>query len=221
MRIIILGPPGAGKGTQAEFLSEYLHIPKISTGDMLRAAVHDDANTIGHAVKSIMSEGRLVPDELMIQLIQERTIKEDCRNGYLLDGFPRTLPQAEALAKSGISIDKVIQIRVSDSEIIARLSGRRIHEPSGRVYHIQHNPPKRSGLDDITQEPLLQREDDKEETIKKRLQIYHHQTEPLIQWFQQNNYPFVSISGVGTVNEIQDRIKEALKDEGHKAAEHS
>lgn len=210
MRIILLGPPGAGKGTQAEFLSEYLNIPRISTGDMLRAAVHDDTNTIGHAVRTIMAEGRLVPDELMIQLIEDRIQNEDCRKGFLLDGFPRTLFQAEALEKSGIAIDKVIQIYVPDSEIIQRLSGRRIHEPSGRIYHIKNNPPKKDELDDITHEPLIQREDDKEETIKKRLQVYHHQTEPLIQWFQQYNYSLVRVEGVGKVDKIQENIRSVL-----------
>ncbi len=175
MRIILLGPPGAGKGTQAEFISRSYGVPQISTGDMLRAAVKV-GSPLGLKAKDIMAAGGLVPDALIIDLVKERIAAPDCREGFLFDGFPRTIPQAQALADAGIEIDRVVEIHVDDQEIVARLSGRRVHEASGRVYHLKHNPPQREGLDDVTGEPLVQRADDREDTVRKRLGIYAEQT---------------------------------------------
>lgn len=210
-RIILLGPPGAGKGTQAELISKYLNIPRISTGDMLRAAV--EANTqIGQLVKNILAEGQLVNDDIMIQLIKDRVKSPDCREGFLLDGFPRTIPQAEALEKSDISVEGVIEISVPDREIISRLSGRRIHPASGRVYHVTANPPLNPDQDDITHEPLIQRNDDKEETVHHRLKVYHAQTEPLVAWFQNRpKYHYIRIPGIGSVDDIHQKIMEAIE----------
>ena len=217
MRIILLGCPGAGKGTQANLLEKYYKIPLISTGNMLRAAVQAQTK-LGLAAKEIMEQGGLVPDAIMIKLVQERIKQPDCVNGYLLDGFPRTIAQAEALQREGIELDYIIEIYVPDEEIVTRLSGRRVHIGSDRVYHLQHNPPKVPGKDDITGEPLVHREDDKEATIRERLRVYHEKTEPLIAFYnrlankQQNAKPqCIRIDGKGTIEEIQQRIHEALK----------
>ena len=183
MRIILLGPPGAGKGTQAAYITDKYGIPQISTGDMLRAAVKAGSE-LGLKAKDIMASGGLVSDDLIIALVKERIQEPDCVNGFLFDGFPRTIPQAEALLSEGVSIDKVIEIHVADEEIIARLSGRRVHDGSGRVYHVSHNPPKQEGVDDVTGEPLVQREDDKEGTVRNRLDVYHDQTQPLVDFYQ-------------------------------------
>jgi adenylate kinase len=211
MNIILLGPPGAGKGTQAKFLSENYNIVKIATGDMLRQAV-ESGTPLGMMAKQIMENGELVPDEIMIELVKERLKKPDAKNGFLLDGFPRTIPQAEALQNAGIRIDYVIEIVVPDDEIIQRLSGRRVHATSGRVYHIHHNPPREAHKDDLTGEPLIQREDDREETIKNRLSVYYKQTQPLLNYFinlaeNDLNGPKVGrIDGLGSVSDIRERI---------------
>lgn len=212
MRIVLLGPPGAGKGTQAEFICQHYGIPKISTGDMLRSAVA--AHTpIGQTLRKIMEEGKLVGDDLIIDLVKERLMAPDCKPGYLFDGFPRTLPQAQAMESLKIKLDVVIELAVHDDVLVSRLSGRRIHLSSGRVYHLQYNPPKEDGLDDITGEPLVHREDDYEETIRKRLQIYHQQTEPLIHWFKERNalYPYFRISGEDNLDSIQKKLMSILQ----------
>lgn len=211
MRVVLLGPPGAGKGTQAEYICHHFGIPKISTGDMLRAAVA--AHTpIGQVYKKIMEEGGLAGDELIIDLVKERLQAEDCRPGYLFDGFPRTLPQANAMEALKIKLDVVIELNVPDEVLVSRLSGRRIHLKSGRVYHLDFNPPKVDGLDDLTGEPLVHREDDYEETIRKRLQVYHQQTELLIHWFKerQHQVPYFQISGVDSLESIQKKIMDIL-----------
>ena len=184
MRIILLGAPGVGKGTQAKFICNRFSIPQISTGDMLRESVRAGSN-LGRKVKTVMEEGALVTDEIIIDLVKERIKRDDCEKGYLFDGFPRTIPQAEALAQQDIQIDSVIEIKVEDAQIISRLAGRRVHLASGRVYHIVNNPPKQKNLDDLTGEPLIQREDDKEDTIKQRLEVYRNQTEPLVNFYQE------------------------------------
>lgn len=183
MRLMLLGGPGAGKGTQAMRLMERYNIPQISTGDMLRAAIAEKS-PLGLSAQKIMESGGLVSDDIIIGLVKERLKQSDCRNGFLFDGFPRTLVQADALKDAGIALDHVIEIAVDDEEIIKRISGRRIHPGSGRVYHIVTRPPKVEGLDDVTQEPLIQRDDDKEDTVRKRLDIYHTQTEPLIHYYK-------------------------------------
>ena len=184
MRIILLGAPGVGKGTQAKFICNRFSIPQISTGDMLRESVRA-GSSLGKKVKTVMEEGALVTDEIIIDLVKERIKKDDCEKGYLFDGFPRTIPQAEALAQQNIQIDSVIEIKVEDAQIISRLAGRRVHLASGRVYHIVNNPPKQKNVDDLTGEPLIQREDDKEDTIKQRLEVYRKQTEPLVNFYQE------------------------------------
>lgn len=214
MRIILLGAPGAGKGTQAKFIMGSYAIPQISTGDMLRAAVKAES-PLGLQVKDIMAAGALVPDELIIGLVKERIAQDDCKNGFLFDGFPRTIPQAEALFAAGVEIDHVLEISVDDEEIVQRLSGRRVHPDSGRIYHIAHNPPKQPGVDDVTGEPLIQREDDKEQTIRKRLAVYHEQTEPLVSYYQQLSAkygkPMCSrVEGVGSMSEIKNKIFSVL-----------
>lgn len=216
MRIILLGPPGAGKGTQAQFISEKYGIPQISTGDMLRAAVKAGTE-LGNKAKDIMASGGLVSDDLIIALVKERIQEPDCVNGFLFDGFPRTIPQAEALVNAGIFIDKVVEVYVADDEIVSRLSGRRVHEASGRIYHVEHNPPKSEGLDDVTGEPLIQRDDDKEETVRKRLEVYHQQTEPLVAFYQQlqvsqpdKSPDYARVDGVGSLDEVQARLQTAL-----------
>ncbi|MBT5388930.1 MAG: adenylate kinase [Porticoccaceae bacterium] len=215
MRLILLGPPGAGKGTQAQFITEKYSVPQISTGDMLRAAVKAESE-LGLQVKDVMASGGLVSDDLIIALVKERIAQPDCANGFLFDGFPRTIPQAEALVDAGVDIQYVIEISVDDEEIVARLSGRRVHEQSGRVYHVQHNPPKIAGLDDETGEPLLQREDDQEDTVRNRLTIYHDQTKPLVNFYTElsnsaDKAPvFASINGLGPLAEVQSRIVSVL-----------
>lgn len=210
MRIVLLGAPGAGKGTQAQLLSNKLHLPMVSTGDMLRSEVAAGTK-IGQLVKEIMSSGQLVSDEICIQLIQKRIAESDCQKGFLLDGFPRTISQAEALLKAAVMVDYVICIDVPDEEIVKRLGGRWVHSASGRVYHVQFNPPKVAGRDDITGEPLVQRADDKEETIRKRLNVYHQETEPLVNWYQKRpEVKFVKVSGTGSVNITYDNIVSQL-----------
>lgn len=212
MRVILLGAPGAGKGTQAKLIMEKLGIPQISTGDMLRAAVAAGTE-LGLQVKDIMASGGLVSDELIIALVKERIAQADCANGFLFDGFPRTIPQAEAMVREGVVIDRVIEIDVPDQDIVARLSGRRVHEASGRIYHVEHSPPKVAGVDDETGEPLIQRADDTEETVRKRLTVYHEQTEPLVAFYRNLGGDDLcrTIKGMGSVAEITDNVLAALK----------
>ena len=216
MRVILLGGPGAGKGTQAGYITDKYKIPQISTGDMLRAHVKAGSE-LGKAAKKIMDEGGLVSDDIIVGMVKERIREEDCKSGFLFDGFPRTIPQAEALKQAGISVDAVVEIDVPDEEIIKRMSGRRVHLASGRTYHIVFNPPKEEGKDDVTGEPLIQREDDQEETVRQRLQVYHDQTEPLIGYYKnwegtgESAAPkYIRIEGVGKVDEIRDQIYNAL-----------
>ena len=211
MRIILLGAPGAGKGTQAQILKDKFNIPQISTGDMLRAAIK--ANTkLGIEAKQFMDSGALVPDKLIIELVKERIQDQDCKQGFLLAGFPRTIPQAEAMKQASISIDIVIEIDVPDNVIVDRLSGRRTHLASGRIYHIQNNPPKIQDKDDVTGEPLVQRDDDKKETILKRLDVYHSQTKPLVDYYskwaasENERLRYIKINGLGDVKDIQKTI---------------
>ena len=209
MRLILLGSPGAGKGTQAKLITERFSIPQISTGDILRAAIQK-GSTLGKEVKEIVESGRLVPDEIVTQLVQERIKGPDCRSGFLLDGYPRTIAQAEALEQFS-AIDYVIDIDVSDREIIERLSGRRIHPQSGRIYHIKHQPPHEAGKDDVTGEPLIQRKDDTEETVRKRLAVYHEQTSPLRNYYQQNKaVRYIKLDGTKPVDELKKTIHELL-----------
>ncbi len=217
MKLILLGPPGAGKGTQAGFIRERFHIPQISTGDMLRAAVKA-GTPLGIAAKKVMDAGQLVSDDIIIGLVKERLKDIDCGNGCLFDGFPRTVPQAEAMRDSGVDLDYVIEIDVDENEIIQRMSGRRVHPGSGRVYHVKFNPPKVPGKDDVTGEPLIQRDDDKEETVRRRLEVYRQQTRPLVdyyaKWAAQSDPrapKYRKISGMGSVAEIRDRVLAALK----------
>lgn len=216
MRLILLGGPGAGKGTQANSVKEKYQIPQISTGDMLRAAVKAGTD-LGKEAKKIMDSGQLVTDDVIIGLVRERIKEPDCEKGFLFDGFPRTIPQADAMKAAGVQIDAVVDIDVPDDEIIKRMGGRRAHLASGRTYHIVFNPPKEEGKDDVTGEPLVQRDDDKEETVKKRLEVYHDQTEPLIgyykDWEKSSDAAapkYIKINGVGKVNEIRDSIYGAL-----------
>ena len=217
MRLILLGPPGAGKGTQAAFIREHFGIPQISTGDMLRAAVKA-GTPLGIAAKRVMDAGQLVSDEIIIGLVKQRLKHLDCKNGYLFDGFPRTIPQAEAMRSSGVDLDFVLEIDVDHEEIIRRLSGRRVHPASGRNYHAAYNPPKVSGRDDLTGEPLVQRDDDKEETVRKRLEVYEKQTRPLVdyysKWAAQGDPRaprYRKIPGKGSVEDIGARALTALK----------
>lgn len=216
MRIILLGAPGAGKGTQAKFLTEKFGIPQISTGDMLRAAVNAGTE-LGLKVKDVMASGGLVSDDIIIALVKERIVQDDCEKGFLLDGFPRTIPQADAMKDAGVVIDNVVEIYVEDEEIVSRLSGRRVHSGSGRIYHLIYNPPKQEGVDDETGEALIQREDDQEVTIRKRLDVYHQQTEPLVNFYQtlgeQQGSPapaYVRVEGVGDVESIKNKMFDAL-----------
>ncbi len=216
MRLILLGGPGAGKGTQANFIKDKYGIPQISTGDMLRAAVKA-GTALGMEAKGYMDSGGLVPDEVIIGLVKERIQEPDCEKGFLFDGFPRTIPQADAMKEAGVPIDAVVDIDVPDAEIIKRMSGRRAHLASGRTYHIIYNPPKEEGKDDVTGEPLVQRDDDKEETVKKRLDVYHDQTEPLIDYYKKWEGTgeaaapkYCHIEGVGSLEDITKQIFSAL-----------
>ena len=217
MRLILLGAPGAGKGTQATFIKEKFNIPQISTGDMLRAAVKA-GTPLGIAAKKVMDSGGLVSDDIIIGLVKDRLTHDDCANGYLFDGFPRTTPQADALKAAGVMLDYVLEIDVPDDAIIERMSGRRVHQPSGRTYHVAFNPPKVAGHDDLTGEPLIQRDDDKEDTVKKRLSVYHEQTEVLVNYYNQwaeSGLPgapkYRKIAGVGPVDAIRDAAFAALE----------
>lgn len=216
MRLILLGGPGAGKGTQAGYITKKYNIPQISTGDMLRAAVKA-GTPMGLEAKKVMDAGGLVTDEIILGLVKDRIAEDDCKNGFLFDGFPRTLPQADALKAQGVEIDGVVEIDVDDAEIIKRMSGRRVHVASGRTYHIIFNPPKVEGKDDETGEDLIQRDDDQEETVKKRLDVYHEQTEPLIAYYTEwsksgeaNAPKYHHIEGIGSVEDIRDAIFSAL-----------
>ena len=217
MRVILLGAPGAGKGTQATFIKEKFNIPQISTGDMLRAAVKAGTQ-LGLEAKSYMDSGGLVPDAVIIGLVSERIKEADCANGFLFDGFPRTIPQAEAMKAAGVDIDYVVEIDVPDEAIVERMSGRRSHPASGRTYHVKFNPPKVAGKDDVTGEDLVQRDDDKEETVLKRLEVYHSQTKPLVNYYvgwaktgDAKAPKHVFVPGLGEVNAIRDQIFAALK----------
>ena len=214
MRIILLGAPGAGKGTQAQFLTEKYNIPQISTGDMLRAAIKEGTE-LGKLAKAAMDAGDLVTDEIIIGLVQERIAQDDCKNGYLLDGFPRTLAQADAITNAGIQIDAVIEIDVPDSEIVQRMSGRRAHLASGRTYHVIYNPPKVEGKDDVTGEDLVQRDDDKEEVVLDRLKVYHSQTAPLINYYQDQAakveaLQYITVDGTDSIDNVQAHITAKL-----------
>lgn len=216
MRVILLGPPGAGKGTQATYIAERLGVPQIATGDMLRAAVKA-GTPLGLAAKEVMDAGSLVSDEIIIGLVKERIAEPDCRNGFLFDGFPRTIAQADALKSESIKIDVVVELQVADEEIVRRISGRRIHPGSARVYHTQYNPPKVEGKDDLTGEPLIQRDDDKEETVRRRLEVYHEQTQPLVNYYSTwaknggaDAPRYLAIDGAGAVEEVKQRIMAGL-----------
>ncbi len=217
MKIILLGPPGAGKGTQANFIKDTFNIPQISTGDMLRAAV--SANTpLGIQAKKIMDAGELVSDDIILNLVKERISQDDCRQGYLFDGFPRTIVQAEGLKDIGVDVEYVVELQADDDEIVKRMSGRRVHAASGRTYHVVFNPPKQAGIDDETGEPLIQRDDDKEDTVRNRLQVYHKQTAPLIEYYLEeakaggdNALKYLQIDGMGNVEEIKTEVIGALK----------
>lgn len=216
MRLILLGPPGAGKGTQAAFITEQFGIPQIATGDMLRSAVKAQT-PLGIEAKKIMDAGSLVSDDIIIGLVQDRLTQPDCQNGYLFDGFPRTIPQADALKEADIALDYVIEITVPEEDIIKRMSGRRMHPGSGRSYHTEFNPPKVADIDDVTGEPLVQRDDDREETVRHRLSVYREQTRPLVDYYSswaQSGDPkapkYVQLSGLGSVDEIRARIAAAL-----------
>lgn len=214
MRIILLGPPGAGKGTQAQFICESFEIPQISTGDMLRAAVSAGSD-LGKRVKSVMDSGALVSDEIIIELVKERITDADCANGFLFDGFPRTIIQAEALKTAQVELDVVLEISVPDEEIVKRLSGRRVHPGSGRTYHVEYNPPAVEGKDDVTGEALIQREDDAEATVRERLSVYRDQTQPLIGYYSDkagnSNLRYITVDGLGDVAEIQKEIIRSLR----------
>ena len=216
MRVVLLGGPGAGKGTQAAFIIQRYGIPQISTGDMLRAAIRSGSD-LGAGAKVLMDAGRLVPDEIIVDLVEERILAGDCANGFLLDGFPRTIPQATVMRDRDVRIDAVVEITVPDEHIIERMSGRRVHPSSGRTYHVRFNPPAADGLDDVTGEPLVQRDDDRESTVRHRLEVYHEQTAPTIECYRRwerddaHTAPRVSrIDGLGTLEGVRERIFEAL-----------
>jgi len=217
MRVILLGGPGAGKGTQAGFIKEHFGIPQISTGDMLRAHVKQGSE-LGKAAKQVMDAGGLVSDDIIMGMVKVRITDGDCTSGYLFDGFPRTLAQADALKEAGVEVDAVVEIDVPDAEIIRRMSGRRVHLASGRTYHVVFNPPQTAGLDDVTGEPLIQRDDDQEETVMARLKVYHDQTEPLIHYYSawaqaggQGAPKYIKVQGIGSVDEIRGQIISALE----------
>lgn len=217
MRLILLGPPGAGKGTQAKFICEKYRIPQVSTGDMLRAAIKA-GTLLGQEAKKVIDAGHLVSDDIVVNLVRERLLREDCRDGYLFDGFPRTIPQAEAIRVAGVPLDFVVEIEVNDAEIAERMSGRRVHLASGRSYHVKFNPPKVEGLDDVTGEPLIQRDDDLRETVLRRLEVYHSQTSPLVEYYSRWSAtgdpaaPKVRrISGRGSVEEITRAVFATLE----------
>lgn len=217
MRIILLGAPGAGKGTQAQYITERYNIPQISTGDMLRAAVKA-GTPLGQQAKAVMDAGQLVSDDIIIGLVKERIAQDDCQNGFLFDGFPRTIPQADALKEAGVKIDKVVEIDVPDSDIVERITGRRVHPGSGRTYHVVFNPPEETGIDDVTGEQLVQREDDNEATVRDRLTVYHEQTAPLIDYYKSwaaadaaGAPEYVYIVGKGSVSDIRDAVFAALE----------
>ena len=215
MKIILLGAPGAGKGTQAQFISEKFAIPQISTGDMLRAAVKAKSE-LGLQVEQVMASGGLVTDDIIIALVKERIQAQDCASGFLFDGFPRTIPQAQAMIDAGVEIDVILEIEVPDDVIVKRLSGRRVHLDSGRVYHVEFNPPKLENLDDVTGEELIQRADDREETVRHRLTLYHEQTKPLVDFYttiaeSDNAVRVINVNGVASVDAIKEEIYSALK----------
>ena len=209
MNVILLGPPGSGKGTQAQLISERFGIPQISTGDMLRTAIAEGTE-LGMRAQAVMESGNLVSDEVILGIVDERLKQADCANGALFDGFPRTIAQAEGLQDMGTSIDVVVELNVPDAEVVKRISGRRVHEPSGRVYHIEFSPPQETDKDDVTGEPLIQRPDDAEETVYERLAVYQRQTAPLIEFYQQSRSNYVKVEGVGTVELIFDSIESAM-----------
>jgi adenylate kinase len=211
INVILLGPPGAGKGTQADFICAEFSIPKISTGAMLRAAVKA-GTPLGQAAKKIMDAGGLVSDDIILGLVKERIQEPDCARGFLLDGFPRTIPQADGLRAMGVSIDRVIELAVDDEEIVSRMSGRRIHPASGRTYHVMHNAPKTADPDDLTGEPLVQRDDDKEETVRRRLRVYHEQTRPLVDYYKKvPDTRYARIEGTGEVGAVRDRVLQTMR----------
>lgn len=212
MRIVLLGGPGAGKGTQAAFVSERYGIPQVSTGDMLRAAIRSGSE-LGRRAATLMDAGRLVSDEIIIALVEERIATGDCVNGFLLDGFPRTIPQAAAMRARGVGIDAVVEIAVPDEKIVERMSGRRVHPGSGRTYHVRFNPPSVEGIDDVTGEPLVLRDDDREDTVRHRLEVYHERTEPVIDYYREwggddpRSAPRVSrVDGLGTLEDVRERM---------------
>ena len=215
MKIILLGPPGAGKGTQAEIICKNFSIPHISTGDMLREAIANETAT-GKIAKEIMDAGNLVPDDVIVSMVKERIKKEDCRNGFLFDGFPRTIPQADALENQEIFVNVVLELTLKDELIINRMSGRRVHQPSGRSYHLEFNPPEKDGMDDVTGEPLIQRDDDKPETVKNRLEVYWEQTNPLIVYYRsksvQTDLKYIEIDGSKSMEKVSSQIQAALED---------
>lgn len=217
MRLILLGPPGAGKGTQATFIKEAFGIPQISTGDMLRAAVKA-GTPLGLAAKQVMDAGGLVSDEIIIGLVRDRLREPDCTRGYLFDGFPRTIPQAESMRTAQVPLDYVLEIDVPDASIVERMSGRRVHAPSGRTYHVRFNPPRSEGVDDATGEPLMQRDDDREDTVRKRLEVYHAQTKPLVAYYADwaasgdaRAPRYRRVEGVGSVEAIRSAVMDALR----------
>ena len=215
MKIILLGPPGAGKGTQAEIICKNFSIPHISTGDMLRESIANETAT-GKIAKEIMDAGNLVPDDVIVSMVKERIKKEDCRNGFLFDGFPRTIPQADALENKEIFVNVVLELTLKDELIINRMSGRRVHQPSGRSYHLEFNPPEKDGVDDVTGEPLIQRDDDKPETVKNRLEVYWEQTNPLIVYYRsksvQTDLKYIEIDGSKSMEKVSSQIQAALED---------
>ncbi len=217
MRVILIGPPGAGKGTQAKFICEKFGIPQISTGDMLRKAIKEGTE-LGLTAKELIAQGKFVPDDIIIGMIRERLAQDDCKKGFLFDGFPRTIPQAEALETAGIPVDYLLEIKVPDEEIVTRMGGRRVDPISGRTYHIVYNPPKVEGKDDITGDPLIIRDDDKPEVVKERLAIYHAQTEPIVRYFRELHESgveiapkYVTVCGQGNIDCVRDKIFETLK----------